>query len=293
MKRIVLLIIVATAVAVVPGSTAATVQVAITATGFVPNTITIALNDTVVWRNATTGNRRVVSTQAPFASPVLAPGQTFSFTFTKVGRFRYEDPSVTPTQRGTVIVRPSVDSVTIAAQPKTVTYGRSTALSGKTSLARAGEKVTISAKRCRANAYAKVGEAMTASDGSWTFPTKPLDHTTYRAQWGSATGEAAVKARPRITLRKLAPHKYRVRIRAAESFAAKSVTFQRWNATKKVWVGVRSVALVDTGLGVAPTVISGRDFRSSIAAGKRVRINMGQTAAGSCYLANRSGVILS
>jgi len=292
MKSIVLLIVVATAIADVPGSTAATVQVAILATGFVPKDVTIALGDTVTWTNADTRNRRVVSTQAPFASPVLAPGQTFSFTFTKVGKFRYEDSSVNPTQRGTVTVRRNVDTVTIAAQPKIVTYGRATVLSGKTSLARAGEKVTISAKRCRANAYAKVGEAMTAADGSWSFPTKPLDHTTYRAQWGAAIGETPVRERPRITLRKVAPHKYRVRVYAAESFAAKNVTFQRWNATKQVWVDVRSVTLVATG-GVAPTMISGRDFRSSIATGKRVRINMGQAAAGSCYLANRSGVIQS
>jgi plastocyanin len=293
MKRIALLIVVAAAVAVVPGSTAATVQVAITAAGFVPNSVTIAVNDTVTWTNADTRNRRVVSTQAPFSSPVLAPGQTFSFTFTKVGRFRYEDSTVNPTQQGTVVVRRFVETVTVAAQPKTVTYGRSTVLSGKTSLARAGEKVTISAKRCRANAFARVGDAMTAADGSWSFPTRPLDHTTYRAQWGTATGEAAVRAKPRITLRKLAPHKYRVRVFAAESFAAKLVMFQRWNATRGVWVNVRSVRLADTGLGVAPTVISGKDFRSAISAGKRVRISMSQTVAGSCYLANRSGVIRS
>lgn len=293
MKKIALLIVVATAVAVVPGSTAATVQVAITAAGFVPNTVTIAVGDTVTWTNADTKSRRVVSTDAPFTSPVLAPTQTFSFTFTKVGRFRYEDPSVNPRQRGTVVVRRFVNSVTIAAQPKTVTYGRSTVLSGKTSVARAGEKVTIFAKGCRANAYAKVGDVMTAADGSWSFSTKPLDHTTYRAQWGGATSETLVRVRPRITLRKLAPHSYRVRVRAAESFAGKAVAFQRWNATRKVWVRVRLVTLADTGLGVAPTVISGKDFRSSISAGKRVRISMSQAAAGACYLANRSGVIRS
>jgi plastocyanin len=293
MKRIVLLIIVATAVAVVPGSTAATVQVAITATGFVPNAVTVAIGDTVTWTNADTRNRRVVSTDAPFTSPVLTPGQTFSFTFTKLGRVRYQDTSVNPTQRGTVTVRRVVNSVTIAAKPKTVTFGGSTVLSGKTSLARAGEKVTISSKGCRAAAYAKVGDAMTAADGSWSFPTKPLDHTTYRAQWGGATSEDTVQARPRIALSRRAAHKYRVRVSAAESFAGKAVTFQRWNATRGVWVGVKSVTLVDTGVGVAPTVISGKDFRSGISRGKRVRINMSQAAAGQCYLANRSGVIRS
>ena len=84
-------------------------------------------------------------------------------------------------------------------------------------------------------------------------PTKPLDHTTYRAQWGAATSEALVRERPRISLGKVAAHKYRVRVYAAQSFAGKNATFQRWNATRHVWVGVRSVALVDTGTGVDPT----------------------------------------
>jgi len=53
------------------------------------------------------------------------------------------------------------------------------------------------------------------------------------------------------------------------------------------------VRLVDTGLGVDPTVISGRSFRSSVAAGRRVRIRMGATVAGTCYLPNSSNAIFS
>ena len=293
MKKILLLITLAAAVAVVPGSTAATHQVAITATGLNPNSITIAVGDTVTWTNTDTRNRRVVSNDAPFTSPVLAPSQTFSFAFTKAGRFRYEDPSVQPRQRGTVVVRTVEGTVTIAAQPNTLTYGRSTALAGKIGTARSGQRVTILARRCRDNNYTRIGDATTAADGSWTFQTKPLDNTAYRAQWTGATSDAAVRTAPRITLAKLAAHKYRVRLYAAESYAGKALVFQRWNATRRAWVRVRSVTLVDTGLGAAPTVVAGRDFRSSIAAGKRVRISLSQLVAGSCYLGKQSNVIRS
>ena len=293
MKRIILFIAVAIAVAVVPGSIAATHQVAITATGFVPNAITIAPGDTVTWTNADTKSHRVVSTDAGFTSPVLAPTQTYSFTFANAGRFRYEDPTTQPRERGTVTVRRGAANVTIGAQPPIVRYGRSTVLSGKVTPARAGDRVTISAKRCREAAFTRIGEATTASDGSWSFTTKPLDHTTYRAAMGASSSEVAVRSRPRISLSKLAPHRYRVRVFAAESFAGKAVAFQRWNATRRIWVRVRYVVLADTGLGVSPTVISGRDFGSRIAAGRRVRISMGQTVAGSCYLANVSNVIRS
>jgi len=239
MKRIVLLSVVAVVVAFAPGSTAATHQVSITAAGFVPNALTVAVGDTVTWTNADTRNRRIVSAQAGFTSPVLTPTQTFSFTFTKAGRYRYEDSTVQPRQRGTITVRAGAATVSIAAAPKTVTFGRSTVLSGKVSSGRAGEKLTIAAKRCRDNAFKKVGDVTTTTDGAWSFTTKPLDHTTYRAQWGGATNDAAVRERPRISLAKIAAHKFRVRVFAAESFAGKAVAFQRWNATRRAWVRAR------------------------------------------------------
>ena len=296
MKKIALLITFAAAVALAPlssGSTAATVQVSITAAGFVPATVTVKRGDTVVWTNADTRNRQVVSQAAAFASPVLRPTQTFSFTFNRAGRFRYEDPLVSPRQRGTVIVE-AADTVTLAAEPKIVRYGRSTVLSGRISTARANETVSIFSQRCRDTSFTKIGEAKTEANGTWTFGTKPLDRTSFRAQWGSANSDPAlVRVRPRITLAKLASHRYRVRVFAAQSFAGRSVSFQRWNAVRRVWVHVRWVRLVDTGLGVDPTVISGRNFRSSIRPGRRVRIRMGPTVAGTCYLPNSSNAIFS
>ena len=296
MKRIVLLLTFAAAVALTPlssGSTAATVQISITRVGFVPANVTVNTGDTVTWTNADTRSRQVVSQDAGFASPVLSPAATFSFTYAKAGRFRFEDPLVSPRQRGTVTVR-AAGTVTLAANPTIVRYGRSTVLSGKISEARANETVSIFANRCRDNAFSKIGEAKTETNGTWTFGTKPLDRTSFRATWGTVNSDPAlVRARPRITLARLAPHRYRVRVFAAQSFAGNSISFQRWNATRRVWVLVRTVVLADTGLGVDPTEISGRDFRSSIRAGKRVRMRMGQAVAGTCYLGNTSNVIFS
>ena len=296
MKKIVLLLTIAAAVALTPfssGSTAATVQISITRVGFVPANVTVNMGDTVMWTNSDTRNRQVVSQDAGFASPVLAPTATFSFTYNKAGRFRFEDPLVSPRQRGTVTVRAG-GTVTLAANPTIVRYGRSTVLSGKISEARANETVSIFAQRCRDTAFSKIGEAKTEANGTWTFGTKPLDRTSFRAQWGSANSDPAlVRVRPRITLAKLASHRYRVRVFAAQSFAGRSVSFQRWNAVRRVWVHVRWVRLVDTGLGIDPTVISGRNFRSSIRPGRRVRIRMGPTVAGTCYLPNSSNAIFS
>ena len=46
----------------------------------------------VTWTNKDTANHQVVCATCPFTSPVLAAGQTFTFTFTKAGKFATVDP---------------------------------------------------------------------------------------------------------------------------------------------------------------------------------------------------------
>ena len=294
MKRLVVLLTVVLAAAAAPQAFAATVQVSITRAGFVPDPVNIEVGDTVTWTNADTRDRQVVSQAAGFASPVLKPTDRFSFVFTRAGRFRYEDPLVSPRERGTVIVSAPANSVTIAASRTLVTYGSATTLSGRISSRQSGERVTIQARAC-GKTFVNVADVTTTDGGEWTFRAKPLDHTAYRARWREATSSATptVQVRPRITLGKVAPRKFVVRVFAAQSFAGKVVTFQRWNATRGVWVRVRTVTLVDTQAGVDPTVISGRTFTSRVRTRLLVRILMSQDVAGSCYLANRSNVIRS
>ncbi len=56
---------------------------------------------------------------------------------------------------------------------------------------------------------------------------------------------------------------------------------------------VKRVLLRANRTGVAPTVITSAKFRSRIKAGLRVRVVLGQTQVGSCYLAGRSNTIRS
>ncbi len=290
MKRISLLIALGAAVAVVPGSTAATVQVSITATGFVPAAITVNSGDTVSWTNNDTRNRQVVSQEAGFSSPVLVPRTPFSFTFNQAGTFRYNDALV-PGQVGTVTVRPSVF---IRVSPTRLTYGRRVVLSGRLENERANQTISILARECPATTFTKIGEVRTATEGVWGFNTKPAKHTTYRAQWGNLISQDAdTRVRPRIRLSKLAPNRYRVRVFAGELFADKTVAFRRWNPKTRKWAFVRRVTLFGTGLGVAPTQISGRDFRSTVPRGQRLRITMNQKVAGGCLHNNVSNIIRS
>jgi hypothetical protein len=91
----------------------------------------------------------------------------------------------------------------------------------------------------------------------------------------------------------VAPHRYSLRVFAAQSFAGKSASFQRYSVALRRWVLVRRVVLRENPSGVAPTVISSVRFRSSIRARLRVRALLGQTQVGSCYIAGRSNIIYS
>jgi plastocyanin len=271
---------------------AATVPVSITRAGFVPSPANIRVGDTVVWTNVDTQDHQVVRADSPerFASPVLRPGGTFAHTFSQAGRFRYEDPLVRPRLRGTIVVEAAAPSVTLAASPRTATYGRATTLSGRLSTGASGEKVSLFARPC-GGTFVRVGDTETTTGGAFTFTHKPLKNTAYRVQWkGTDSAAVTVKVRPRVKLAKIAPRKFRVRVFAASSFAGKLAVVQRFDSVRGVWVRVRLVTLRAAG-GTAPTVVSAATFSMRAAAGAKLRILLTQAQVGACYVASRSNVV--
>ncbi|MBI3335378.1 MAG: cupredoxin domain-containing protein [Candidatus Portnoybacteria bacterium] len=88
-----------------------TFVVKITSQGFSPETVTIKKGDTVIWLNATSefhwpaSNLHPTHTIYPEFDPrePVAPGDTWSFTFQKVGTWRYHD-HLRPIDRGVVEV---------------------------------------------------------------------------------------------------------------------------------------------------------------------------------------------
>src|SRR6266536_2304776 len=110
---------------------AKTVTVDISRLGFVPAAVTVQTGDTVTWTNKDTVNHQVVCATCPFTSPPLTPGQTFNFTFTKVGKFATVDP-LNKNKKGTVTVEAAPAGLTISASPRTLNYGATTTLAGST-----------------------------------------------------------------------------------------------------------------------------------------------------------------
>jgi plastocyanin len=241
MRKLLLLALVPLALATAAPATAAT-AVSITSSGFAPAEITVGASDTVTWTNNDSVNRRVVADGGAFTSPVLPPGDTWSFTFPRAGVFAYHD-QLKPTQKGTVRVRPTgTRSVTITATIRQVTLGSSLELSGSIS-AGAGQQVIVVAKPYQ-GAETRT-PVLTESDGDWSLRVRPRIRTEYHAEWGQTMSAQSpvVFVRPAVQLRVLNAKtgRFYTKVTALRSYRGKLVTLQRLSGS--TWVKVKRIRL--------------------------------------------------
>jgi plastocyanin len=244
MRKMLLLTLALLSIAAAPAAEAATRNVAIARTGFVPASVTITAGDTVTWTNNDSVNRSVVSDTGLFASGLLAPGQSFSHTFARVGTFRYRDGTRTRI-RGTVTVRAPAATVSLTSNKQSVIFGNPIELSGQISTRQAGQTVTIVAQ--------PMGEQVTriqvttGTDGVWRHVANPRVQTTYTAQYRNATSAAVpVAVRPKITLRKVGTTRFAVTVTALRSLAGKVAYVARWSPRYKRWFQVRRFVLAQS-----------------------------------------------
>jgi plastocyanin len=292
-KRIVLTVLLSSLVVLAPAH-AATFNVSITKSGFSPSTLSVAVGDTVTWTNTDTSSHQIESRSAGFTSPLLGPGQTFSFTFKTEGRYAYQD-QVVKKNKGTVNVHAASGppiSVTATASRGVVVYGSTVTLTGTISSKRAGETITVFAQPFGASAPAALGAAISAADGSWSFLVRPRLQTVYDARWKPASTTATsppvtVRVRPQVSLRVVATRgrvvTFLTKARGVRSFAGKVLSFQRKNAFGQ-WVILRKVTLGAT---------SAAQFKVKLPSGRsRVRTFMPARQAGPGYLAGFSRTLL-
>ncbi|HLM35616.1 MAG TPA: cupredoxin domain-containing protein [Gaiellaceae bacterium] len=291
MKKIMFWIVALTALVAASPVAAATVNVSITRAGFVPNNVTVKQGDTVTWTNSDTQQHQVTSQNAPFASPVLAQNQTFSFAFSKAGRFAVTDP-LNKNRKMNVTVEAAPATLSLTANKRLVGYGGAVTLSGILSTQEANQQVTIEAQQCGAPAFTKVGTAVTGTGGAWNFAVKPLKNTAYQVKVKNVTSpQLTVRVRAAMSIGKVGLRRFTIRVRAADSFAGKAVSVQRYNSVTRRWVILRSATLRADTTGVAPTVVSSVTFSRTIGRGTRLRVVMSQATAGSCYAASTSNAI--
>jgi plastocyanin len=290
MKRVLLLGVLAAGLSAATASTAANQTITITAAGFAPREVTVAVGETVTWSNTDTKAHQVVVDRVS-CNFTIQPASTATCTFRSAGQFNFRDPSQNgQAWRGRVTVRAAPAGVTITARPAVVTYAGATTLSGAVSNSQPNERVAVQAQQCGVNAFANLASVSTTTGGAWTLAARPSKNTVYQARWRTANATATVQVRPRVTLRKLTGGRFAVRVSAAQSFAGKVVVFQRLNVARGSWVRVRFVALRAMGAS-GPTQISGSNFRSRVRAGTRVRAVIGASQVAPCYVAGTSNVV--
>jgi plastocyanin len=280
-------------------ATATSTAVTITKTGYKPTSVSIFVGDAVVFSNSDTVAHTVSFKQTTGfhctpATLLLQPNGTASCTFTSAGRFDFSDPvSKGKNFRGTVTVLVNPTS-SLAVRPRAVVFGGKTTISGTLTDKQAGESLQVFALQCGATNASAVATITSTTGGAFTYQAQPLSRTAYSVRVkNSDSSTVTANVLPRLRLGKVARHRFTLHVSAAESFAGKIATFQRYSKTKRRWVKVKRVVLQADTTGVAPTVVTSATFRSGIKARQRVRVTLGAKQVGSCYLAGRSNTIRS
>ena len=299
MRKLLLVPFFAALLLAAPSALAATKTVSITKSGFVPNAVTIDQGDSITWTNSDDRNRQPVSQRAGFASPILKPGETFTFTFKNDGTFTVRDALVAnQASRVTVTKAAPLGSPSLAASRRTLIYGGSVVLTGKVPNGKAGEQVTLRAEVLtpagtrRASA---VSEANTTTDGTFRFVDVPTALTSYTVAWQAtpttsmSSDAVSVTVAPRIGLgvvRKLTGRRVVLSTKAtsAISYAGRSVFVQRRTRFGQ-WVSVKRVVLRRGPFATRTTVRLPKGL-------SRIRVLMPKSQAGTGYVTGVSRMLL-
>jgi plastocyanin len=260
--------------------------VAVTSSGFSPASAAISAGDTVTW---TSIDKIGTSHQIVFAdgagSPVLQSGQSWSRVFETRGTFAYHDGRH-PTLKATVVVSQGLPSVTLASSLATVGYGGRTALSGKVSSGKAGERVQVLARPCGKLALSRVATVSTKAGGAYRVLVKPRRNTAYGARW-KKTSSAALQlpVRPLLRLR-ASSGAYTLRAYAGLSFAGRRALLQRFDEAEGRWTLAGQLRLRRGGTPSPGTILS---IGTAKAKGVgRIRAALPSSA---CYAASTSNTL--
>jgi plastocyanin len=241
MRKLILAFAAVAALAVAGPAGAATKAINIYGTTFSPKTATITEGDTVTWVNRDNDNHQILADKGQFASAILHPKQSFSFTFRAAGTYTYAD-ELHPKIRGTITVKGLPPTLTFAVSAPIVTYGTQATLTGVVSNHRAGEQVTIYYQPYPQPNLIQRATLLTTTGGAFTFIVEPQILTTYEATWkGAYATPTSIEVTPKLTLGR--NNGWIIHASGGRSFAGRAVQLQRLNGLTGQWVTLRKVLL--------------------------------------------------
>jgi plastocyanin len=277
------LAVAATLVWAVPAP-AADITVQIRSNGFAPRTLTINHDDTITWHNSDKTAHQVVANDGSFASPILPPGRSWAFKFSRAGRFDYHD-AYTPRFAGRISVKGPPPSMTFALSEPIVTFGTAVTLAGQVSSHNPNETVEIDAQPWGQSSLVQLTVVKTGNDGTFGFSTTPNLYTTYVARWNVVTSsQLVVQVAPKLTLLPYGRHGYlRAQLTAPTSFWHKHVYLQRLSQFGQ-WV---NVAALELGPQSGKIFLPGTYLPRGAAS--RIRVFLSVNQAGNGLLSSHSG----
>lgn len=264
-----------------PAQAATAYVIKIEKNGFSPSNVTVTAGDTVTWTNADRADHQVVATSGAFASPVLRPRQSYSFTFPSAGRYDYRD-GLQPRLTGRVSVQDPPPAVSLTVSAPQVVFGQTVTLSGTVNNGRAGEQVVLLAQPYGQPSQIVLVTVITNPGGSFSYVTKPSVLTAYTARWKTAASPPVAPAvAPKVSFGRSGA--FVTRVFAGRSFVGRTVQLQRLSRYGQ-WVTIGLYTLNDR---------SAARFRKRLPMGlSRLRIAMSVNQLGPGYLAAFSPTIL-
>jgi hypothetical protein len=236
-----------------PGALGATTRtVSITSAGFSPRIVGITADDAIRWKNNDTRYHQVVSTRGTFASPVIAPGKSYTFTFTQAATYDYRD-ALYPRRTGSVRVAGLPPALVLGVSLPQIGYGSMVTLTGQVNNRKPGEQVALTALPYGEPSPIVLATVITGADGVFAYRTKPRLLTSYQAAWKGASSLAAtVAVAPVITFGRLngwVSHVFAGRPMTAKTVQVQTVSkFGQWITIKRVRLDAHSRARFTLGL---------------------------------------------
>jgi plastocyanin len=241
MRKLILALAAVVTLAVAGPAGAATKTINIYGSTFTPKSATITEGDTVTWVNRDNANHQILADKGQFVSPILRPGQKYSFRFNAAGTYTYKD-ELNRKLAGTIKVNGLPPTLTFAASSQYVVYGDKVTLSGAVSNHKGGESVTIYYQPYPQPNLIERATVLTAADGTFSFIVSPQIATNYQAAWkGAYATPTSIQVQPKLTLGR--NNGWIIHAAAGASFSGKAVQLQRLNTLTGQWVTLKKVIL--------------------------------------------------
>lgn len=246
--------------------------------------------------------RRCDANGANCSNIIGATGKTYMLTSVDVGnrlRVRVRASNVAGSSTATssasnVVAAQPPKSISLDSGRSLVVYGGTVTLFGSLANGQAGDTVTIEEHRLPSFSGVEVRTAatvQTGADGSFSAVVRPASRTLYKASNGQTESNAVtVSVRPRLTLSRIAPHRFVLRALAARSFIGRYGVLQRWNARRHYWISTRRVFFTRAFGSVPPTITSRAVFRARFG-GARIRVLVPGSQVAPGYVSGSSNIL--